>query len=63
MMKIGRLSYGKMLLKMASFDRLGRKKKQWIFNLFENGASAVQVGYEYTTSGMVGNGGVEQHWI
>ena len=46
-----------MLLKMASFDRLGRKKKQWIFNLFENGAPAVQVGYEYTTSGMVGNGG------
>ena len=51
-----------MLLKMASFDRLGRKKKQWIFNLFENGAPAVQVGYEYTTSGMVGNGG-GQHWI
>lgn len=41
-------------MKMASYDRLGRKKKQWIVNLFAEVAPAIQMSYEYTTSGMIG---------
>ena len=37
-------------MKMASFDRIGRKKKQWVVNLVEEGAPAIEVDYEYTTS-------------
>lgn len=38
-------------MKMASFDRLGRKKKQWIVNFVENPAPAIEIAYEYTSSG------------
>ena len=40
-------------MKMASFDRLGRKKKHWVLNLAEDGAPAIEIDYEYTTSGKI----------
>ena len=40
-------------MKMASFDRLGRKKKDWTTYLVETDAPAIETAYEYTSSGQV----------
>ena len=40
-------------IKLASYDRLGHKKKQWIVNLVEANAPAIEMSYDYTASGQV----------
>ena len=40
-------------MKMASFDRLGRKKKHWIVNLVDVGAPAIEFEYDYTIAGQI----------
>ena len=47
-------------MKMASYDRLGRMKKQWVLNLFVANAPAIQISYEYATSGMVSKAVVDE---
>ena len=40
-------------MKMASYDRLGRKKKYWIVNLVDAGAPAIEIEYNYTKAGQI----------
>lgn len=40
-------------IKMASYDRLNRKKKQWIVNLVDNGTPTIETEYGYTIAGQI----------